>query len=290
MKEKFVVWNAKPGSLKRLEVIDAVLADYGRMGIRLTLRQLYYQLVSKNVMPNQQREYKRLGELLSNARLGGLVDWDVIEDRVRAPRSAGEADNIKDVVDYAVAGFRLRRWDAQPEYVELWCEKDALSSVLEPIVADLHVTLMVNRGYSSSTAMYDSAKRIERKRKGRRATVIYLGDFDPSGEDMVRDIDERFRTFGVDVNVSKLALTPHQVEHYKLPPNPAKLSDSRSPGFIARHGDESFEVDALPPEELQRLVRSAIEGRMDLKKYAAVKGTEDRQRARLTKMVNGLNL
>jgi hypothetical protein len=274
MKEAFVEWTPTPESRDRLRVIDGVLGQYGKMDIKLTLRQLFYQLVSKNVIPNSQREYKRLGELLSKARLAGLVDWKVIEDRVRQAERAAQWDSAAEYCN--PWQFRLPRWTKQPEYVELWCEKDALSSVLEPICDELHVTLMVNRGYSSSSAMYASAKRIAAAGAddGKLATIVYLGDFDPSGEDMVRDIRERMETFGVDVTVMKLALNPNQIKAYKLPPNPLKrdeaggLTDSRGQGFQAEHGSWSYEVDALPPEVLQKMVRSELVEHTDMDKYA----------------------
>lgn len=274
MKESYIDWEPSPESQRRLGEIGQVLRQYERMGIRLTLRQLYYQLVTKNIIRNEQREYKRLGTLLSKARLAGFVDWDIIEDRVRQAERAPQWETIQDIIDAASKQFRLPRWNDQPEYVELWCEKDALSSVLDPVCRELHVTLMVNRGYSSSSAMYESARRILREADGRETTVIYLGDFDPSGEDMVRDVRDRLAIFQVEAHVSKLALVPAQVAQYKLPPNPAKMSDSRASGFVARHGNSSYEVDALPPEVLQQLVRSAIEVRMDRAAYESVKTRE----------------
>lgn len=288
MKEGFIEWTPKPDSLQRLGQIGSVLTQYKQMRIKLTLRQLYYQLVSKNIVPNKQREYKNLGNLLSKARLAGLVDWEIIEDRVRQVEHAGEWSTIQSIVESAVATFRLPRWADQDQYVELWCEKDALSSVLDPICRDLHVPFMVNRGYSSSSAMYESSKRIEEAADGRDATIIYLGDFDPSGEDMVRDIRDRMRTFGITLDVTKLALTPDQIEEHDLPPNPAKMTDSRAEGFVAEHGSDSYEVDALPPEILQALVREAIEERMDLDKYEEVKAEEARLKTKLIKVAAGV--
>lgn len=289
MLEEFIKWKPTYDSQERLRRIGEILAQYEKLGIRLTLRQLYYQLVSKNVVRNHQREYKRLGELLSNARMGGRLDWDIIEDRVRFPQRAGEWSSIESVVYGAIGGFRLPRWGGQPNYVELWCEKDALSSVLAPIADDLHVVLMVNRGYSSTTAMYDAGKRILYHGQGRPVKILYLGDFDPSGEDMVRDIGERLRTFAwprnqqkaVDIEVRKLALTLDQVNGFNLPPNPAKITDSRAAGFIAKNGESSYEVDALPPDVLMKLVRASIEELMDMKLYEGVKRAENLERERV---------
>ena len=151
--EKFIEWNPKPESVELLGKVIKVVEDYKAMEITMTLRQLYYQLVSQNIVPNVQRAYKNLGSLLSKARLGGFVDWDAIEDRVRQPNLPSQWQSIQGIVDAAVRGFRLPRWADQPYYVELWCEKDALASVLEPVTDELHVTQMINRGYSSTSAM-----------------------------------------------------------------------------------------------------------------------------------------
>lgn len=282
-KEHFVDWNPDPQSIVRLGVINGILKEYRADNITLTLRQLYYQLVSKALIANSQREYKRLGNLLSKARLAGLVDWDAIEDRARQAVVWRSYDSIQQCAEEAAASFTLQRWKTQPEYVELWCEKDALSSVLEPICSELFTTLMVNRGYSSSSAMYESSKRITRKRTiwqgepddgeevQRPVTIIYLGDFDPSGEDMVRDIRDRLTTFGLeDFTVEKVALNPDQIKKWKLPPNPAKMSDSRAGAFVAEHGNLSYEVDAIPPKDLQAMVRRAIKEHMDIEAYNQV--------------------
>ncbi len=195
MKQKFKEVRFRPDSLERISKCNEIVADYQEQGLRLSLRQLYYQLVSRNIIPNVERSYKNLSGLVSDARLAGLMDWDAIEDRVRVPRSQSEWDNIPDLVESALESYRLRRWNDQKNYVELWVEKDALAGVLAPIAEEYHITLMVNRGYSSQSAMYESGGRFRRNRATTRARgqkrscyLLYLGDHDPSGEDMVRDI------------------------------------------------------------------------------------------------------
>lgn len=300
MKERFSNWKPTPESSSRLETINAIIEDYANDNITLTLRQLYYQLVSKVIIPNEQREYKRLGELLSKARLAGLVDWEAIEDRSRKAVVWRSYDSIQQCVQEAAHGFTLPRWRDQRVYVELWCEKEALSSVIRPICDELFSTLMVNRGYSSTSAMYESRERIERKRfdlsgNPRDVHIIYLGDFDPSGEDMVRDIRDRFDTFGVkNLDVTKLALSFDQVSRWKLPPNPLKknsaggLSDSRGAGFRAKHGGSSYEVDAIPPKDLQKMVRKAIMDHMDMDLYRGIVAEEKILTEKLVKAVAGI--
>lgn len=271
---------------------DQIVSDYQAQGFRLTLRQLYYVLVARNTLPNVPRSYPNLSSLISDARLAGRIDWDAIEDRIRIPVHPPEFANLEDLVQAALASFRLPRWEGQTHYVELWVEKDALAGVLQPLALESHATLLVNRGYSSTSAMYDAHTRFaEKEAQGYDCTLFYLGDFDPSGEDMVRDISDRFIMFGVDVAVQKLALTKAQIHQYNLPPNPAKRTDPRARAFIARHGASSWEVDALPPEILQQIIRRAFEGVLDrslLEKVLAREATEkDTLRRALEHIRNG---
>jgi hypothetical protein len=244
-------------ALARIATCNQIIEEYLGQALRLTLRQLYYQLVTRNVIANVEREYKNLSTLVSDARLAGLMDWAAIEDRVRRPHVQPQFENLGELVDAALDSYRLPRWRGQDVYVELWVEKDALAGVLAPLAREFHVTMMVNRGYSSQSAMYEAANRfIDSEKPGK---CLYLGDHDPSGEDMVRDIRDRLDMFEADVTVEKLALTMEQVRAYTPPPNPAKMTDPRATDYIAEHGNESWEVDALPPEVLSGIIRERFE-------------------------------
>jgi hypothetical protein len=275
-----------PDAAKLLAQCIEIIEGYMKRGLRLTLRQTYYQCVVRNLFPNSERSYKKLSGLLSDARLAGLVDWEAIEDRVRVPVMPTEFSNLRELAEAAIASYRLPRWAGQDYYVELWVEKDALSGVLRPLAREFHVAMLVNRGYSSQSAMYDSATRFCRARDdGKDCLLCYLGDHDPSGEDMVRDIRDRLRMFGAEVTVEKIGLTMEQVEEYDPPPNPAKLTDPRSSGYVEKHGNESWEVDALPPEVLDALIRKAIGGVLDTDRMDAVQDREEVDKARLRKAV-----
>ena len=269
---------------------EEIINNYMEQGLKLTLRQLYYQLVTRNTIENKERSYKNLGVLVSNARLAGLLDWDAIEDRVRRPRAPSEFESLSDLADAALNSYRLPRWRDQKTYAELWVEKDALAGVLEPLASAFHVTLMVNRGYSSQTAMRDGALRFRYwERKGRELHLFYLGDHDPSGEDMVRDIRDRFSMFGVgEIEVNKIALTMDQVRQYNPPPNPAKMSDPRARKYVDEHGDESWEVDALSPAVLAGLIREAFLGIVNLPLMERIKKQEERDKKDLRKAVEKL--
>jgi len=179
----------------RLEVINSIIGEYADKGYSLTLRQLYYQLVARKVIPNKDTEYSRLSTLLSKARLSGKVDWDAIEDRIRQPRLPYWVRSPEEAIENELKMYRLDRMEGQSQYVEVWTEKDALSGVLYPVTHKYHIRLMVNRGYSSVTAMYDAFNRMyPYLKEGIPTKIIYLGDHDPSGVDMIRDIEDRLLT------------------------------------------------------------------------------------------------
>jgi hypothetical protein len=279
--EKFTEKNFHGASLERIQVANEIVDKYQAMGLRLTLRQLFYQFVSHYDYPNTQKAYKVLGSVINDARLAGLLDWDAIEDRGRQPKSVGEWPSIDVLADDAVRQFRLPRWDGQEHYVELWVEKDALAGVLKPISYEQHVTLMVNKGYSSQSAMYAAAQRFLYKEADYHCVLLYLGDHDPSGEDMVRDIRSRLRMFGASVEVLKVALTMDQIRQYKPPPNPTKMTDARASGYVAKYGRQSWEVDALDPDVLVQLIRDELDQLVDRQKMDRVIAAETKQKKAL---------
>jgi hypothetical protein len=261
------------------KVID-IVESYQQAGYRMTLRQLYYQLVAKNIIANKLSEYSKLSVLLTDARMYGLIDWDFIEDRVRVRKMASEFADIPELIDVAISSYRRQRWDDQEYYVEVIVEKNALIGVLDPICRDYHVSIFPNVGYGSTTVIHELAERFEQK-QDKKCILLYFGDHDPSGEDMVRDIKNRLDIFEVDVEVIKVALTIEQVQQYNLPPNPAKMSDPRASNYVAEHGSNSWELDALPPNVLVDLLTNAIEEYIDMDKYTAVRELEEKEKQQL---------
>jgi hypothetical protein len=261
-----------------------VVTSYQQQGYRLTLRQLYYQLVVQNIFANQQKNYAKLSDLLGEARMSGLCDWNVIEDRIRVPKFPNEWENINDAMKTIIEVYRRKRWNTQNNYVEVWVEKDALSGVLLPITNEYHVHLMVNRGYSSISAMHDASIRFRiAEQDNKECYLLYVGDLDPSGEDMVRDIKDRLGELWANVDVNKIALNREQVDEFSLPPNPAKTTDPRSRGFIDEHGESSWEVDAMPPASLDSLLREKLEELLDREAYDAVIELEEEDKSEMEK-------
>jgi hypothetical protein len=305
-REQFRTTNFRPDTAAFIDVCNEIIKEYQEQGLRLTLRQLYYQCVARDLFPgsrtwirdaagkwvsdpdgtiNADPNYKWLGSILADGRYAGMIDWDAIEDRGRQPDPLNQWNSIRSLVRGALQAFRLPRWEGQDCYVELWVEKEALAGVLEPLANEHHVVLSVNKGYSSASAMYAAAERFKAQDDGgdRRLVLLYLGDHDPSGEDMVRDIADRLHEFGADVGVKKIALNMDQVRQYRPPPNPAKMSDSRAKAYVAKFGTKSWEVDALPPDVLAALIRSAFLEVLDRDKYDAVIEREEMLKLKLVK-------
>lgn len=263
MKEQFDYFSklSKSNSIL-LTTINDILEEYKNDGYVLTLRQLYYQLVSKDIIPNNDKEYAKLSNILKKGRMCGIVDWAAIEDRVRVPKIPYYVDDIDDAINDTIRQYRLDRMKGQPRKVEIWVEKDALSNVLYRVSSKYHIRLMVNRGYSSVSAMYDAFKRLNNN-----DVILYFGDHDPSGMDMIRDVKERLNEFGLQIDVKPVALNMDQINEFNPPPNPAKITDPRAKWYINKYGPTSWELDALPPKELIRLTENAVQSIIDIDVY-----------------------
>jgi len=243
--------NAETSEIKA--VIHAVLEANHPM----TVRQIYYQLVARQVVENRQAQYQAISTLLVRMRQSGEVPWDYVEDRNRRPRTAQMWDASAELLEAVHGAYRRDVWTEQEHYFEMWLEKDALSGIFEDVLRPFGITLNVGRGYDGWSSIRNAAERI--KAQDKPSTIYYWGDFDPSGEDMHRSLIERLAFFDCHPEIVKVGLTKQQIEEYNLPSDPAKTTDSRRAGFVERHGDLSVELDALPVDVLRRLIRSTIE-------------------------------
>lgn len=252
------------GSLEVIAQANAICAEYRAQGFDLTLRQLYYQFVSRDLIANKDTEYKRLGNIVNQARLAGLLDWNYIVDRTRNLRALGHWTSPADIIGSAAASFRTDRWASQKYRPEVWIEKDALVGVIEGVCERNDVPYFSCRGYTSQSEVWAAGQRLARYiRRGQTPIIFHLGDHDPSGKDMTRDITDRLELFMGGLEVDRLALNWEQIELYEPPPNPAKLTDSRAEGYIQEYGDESWELDALAPTVIDALIQDAIDNVRD---------------------------
>ncbi len=282
MIEKFEQARMRKGTLSKLEQINSIIKEYVKDDYKLTLRQLYYQLVSRDIIPNDVKEYDRLSTLLTKGRMVGIVDWDAIEDRLRVPYIPYWVTGTKDAINEAISRYRLDRQRGQDVYIEVWVEKDALSGVLRRVTEHYHINLMVNRGYGSTTAMYDAYRRY----MGKNVKILYLGDHDPSGLDMIRDIGERISyMLDGDFTIEPVALTMEQIREYNLPENPAKETDTRAKDYIEKWGHSSWEVDALNPQTLNNLVSFNIESSIDMELFHSIIEQEKADKIKLSNLI-----
>lgn len=282
-REQFIEKTFRGSTLRIIEKANEIIAEYQAMGYSLTLRQLYYQFVARALIPNKQSEYKRLGDIVNNARLAGLTDWSAIEDRTRNVRSSPMWSSPQSILDAVAAQYKENPWDDQPYAPEVWIEKDALIGVIEPICTRMRVPYFACRGYTSQSEQYRAGKRFAQAiRNGKRPVVFHFGDHDPSGLDMTRDNGDRLRMFARrGVMVKRLALNMDQIEEHNPPPNPAKETDARFAEYAAEYGEESWELDALDPPVIEGLIQAALDEIIDPDAWKVVIDREDAARGDL---------
>jgi hypothetical protein len=275
--------NFRRASLEMIERVNRIVAAYQAQGFMLTLRQVYYQLVARGIIENTERSYKNVGALVNDGRMAGLIDWHAIEDRTRNVRANSHWTTPEDIIKSAAYSYAIEKWNDQPYRVEVWIEKDALVGVIGGICVELDVPYFSCRGYTSQSEMWTGAMRLKRHIKaGQKPVVLHLGDHDPSGIDMSRDIRERLELFiGRPIEFRRLALNRDQIETYSPPPNPAKITDSRAAEYIAQHGAESWELDALEPAVLERLIRDNVLHFRDAALWSAATDRESREKREL---------
>jgi hypothetical protein len=282
-------------TLALIQQANVIIADYAAQGFELTLRQTYYQFVARNVLPNTEKSYKLLGDAISDGRLSGLIDWNAIVDRTRHVRENSHWSGPSEIVTACSKQFKMDKWGNQENRVIVLIEKDALVGVIEPTCRALDVPCLSCRGYTSQTEMWNMGQRLcDWLDDGKTPHVLHFGDHDPSGIDMSRDIQDRLNLFVAHEHeqdafvFDRLALNMDQIRKYKPPPNPAKVTDSRAEGYIAKYGRESWELDALEPKVLVALVEDAILAIRDDDAWKEAEKREDRFREMLASTAAGL--
>lgn len=250
----------RANTLALIDEANLIVTEYQSSGFSLTLRQLYYQMVARTILPNKQSEYKRLGSIINDARLAGLVDWHAIVDRTRSLRGNSHWDSPVSIVRSARQSYLMDKWRDQPYRVEAWIEKDALVGVIQRVCRELDVNYFSCRGYASASSVWRAGGRLASYLdKNQNPLVLFLSDHDPSGIDMQRDLQERLSRFaGAWIEVKRIALTMDQIDQYGPPPNPAKVTDSRYKNYAWQHGNKSWELDALEPQVLVDLIEEEV--------------------------------
>ena len=247
-------------TLERIAQANEIIDNYEAQGYSLTLRQLYYQFVSRDLIPNRQEEYNKLGTLINRGRMAGLISWTAIEDRGRNLKGLQTFTHPNQALESVQRSYRRDLWADQHWRPEVWVEKQALEGVVGGVCSKLRIDFYATKGYNSQSEQWRAGQRFARYiQKGQRPIVFHLGDHDPSGLDMTRDNRDRLSLFaGTPVTVQRLALNMDQIEELRPPPNPAKDTDSRFEEYRSEFGDSSWELDALDPKYIERLIEKNV--------------------------------
>jgi hypothetical protein len=287
--ERYKRFRFQDKVLDLIATMQEIIAEYQAQGFVLTVRQLYYQLVARDIIENSQKSYKRITSIANDARLAGMLDWDAIEDRTRDFVRRQRWVSGAHILEAAASSYHIDMWFRQPRRVFCIIEKEALVGVLSPTCQSLDVPILAARGYPSCTVLREFAiEDLIPYLDEQDITVLHLGDHDPSGIDMTRDLQERISMFArSNIELVRVALNMEQIHERKPPPNPAKSTDSRFAGYVELYGDESWELDALPPDYLVELVKGEIEQRIDSDQWEADKRIVSHTQARIREAAKG---
>lgn len=274
------------------EIIIEVQQIISEFQTSLTLRQIFYQLVSKHIMPNNVSSYKRLSRILVKARHNGDIEWNDMEDRTR--RTTGGDIEEKAPEDYFENAryylencweyFELPKWLNQPKYVEVWFEKQALEGIFDSGTSPHQIVQLACKGYSSHDVGFRLAERL-RLQEDKEIHLLYFGDWDPSGIDIYRFIQDMAEMFNLDIQFERIAITQDQIATYNIPPMMAKSTDSRFAKFVAEHGTDVVELDALRPDVLVNLIKESVEKHFNFDIYAEVKNQEENAQSEIKRMI-----
>lgn len=286
MREAFTKIAFRTKTLKLIDQANEIIGEFRARGFTLTVRQLYYQFVARDLIANTPQNYERVASVVDDARKAGLIDWRAIEDRTRFLRRIPDFADPQAWLDNEIEGYAEDIWRDQDYYAEVWVEKDALLGVIEGACNELRVPYFACRGYPSSSELYKAGKRLARIRDaGRWPIVFYLGDHDPSGLQMgVENAPNALETYSRshDIEVRHVALTRDQIDEHDPPANYAKESDSRFNWYQETTGlDESWELDALDPDVIDAVIRSNVEDILDRAKFDRNVAAETANRNRL---------
>lgn len=285
-----IIYTTKRLSKKRRDMInkiDNIISEYSAKGIQLTVRQCYYQCVSRGIMHNNSASYTKISELIADGRLAGLLDWDAIEDRTRYTRENSHWISPKEIIDDAVEMYQIDTRATQPIYVECWIEKDSLVSILEETCRRLDVPCCSCRGFPSITMLHEASQRFQ---EHDHSVLLYAGDHDPSGLTIPESIKKAFNQFGVDVDFRRIGITLDQIASLDLVPFPAKVQDKNFKKYVETTGQfQAWELDALPPEMLSAMFENEINSLTDFDKLKQLQRLEQADRLQLAEIRNSLS-
>lgn len=256
-------------------LLEILAADHPQ-----TVRGTFYQATVRGIVDKTEGGYRTVQRALVLLRERGLLPFGYIADSTRWMRKPRSFDGLEDALRDSWRHYRRSLWTSQRVNVEVWVEKDALAGVLFEVTGEWDVPLMVTKGYASLTFLHSSAAAIAASEK---PTHIYqFGDYDPSGEDIARDVERKLRKYApaAEIHFERVAVTPEQISEWNLPTRPTKATDTRSKGFKG----ESVELDAIPAKTLKALVRQCIERHVDEDILERTRDIEDAERESLERI------
>jgi hypothetical protein len=294
-------------SAAKVPMLEAVLAvlEERRDFWPLTDRQIHYALLNdpplihaskpESRYANNVRSYKALIDLVTRARLEKIIPFRAIHDPTRPvvvwTVHRGVTTFIREQFDDFLKGYYRDLLQSQPNHIEIVGEKNTIDNIIRPVAMEYCIPLTLGRGYSSLPPRYEMAQRFWGSGK-ERLVLLVLSDFDPEGEDIAHSFARSLRDdFDVgEIDAIKVALTADQVAEMNLPTlMKAKESSSRFDKFVERHGDDVFELEAVPPERLQEILREAIDNVLDMEAFNAEVDAEKRDAARLDGLRSSLS-
>ena len=247
------------------------------------MRSVFYQAASVHkLVAKEESGYAKICDDLAKMRRSGAMPYEWLADNTRWQRKPATFDGPEHALQTAATEYRKNLWVEADCYVEIWLEKDALSGVIMPVTSLYDVPLMVARGYASLSFLYGAAEEI--KAVGVPSYIYHLGDFDPSGVNAAQKIEQTLREMAPDAEIhfQRLAVSEKQIDDWKLPTRPTKKKDPRAKKF---GHDFSVELDAINPNQLRDLVKSAIEHHLPADQLKIMQEAEESERQFLTGLV-----
>jgi len=264
---------------------DAIIETVQEVEPPVTIRQLFYALQSRGRIALTRQAYRQVQHLTAWLRYEGVIPYDWFVDRTRRPDELSTWADSTDYLDTVRQAYRKNLWEGQSDYVEIWLEKDALSSFFANITRQYLVTLMVCRGFSSISFLYEAAMDLSRIEKP--IYIYFFGDHDPSGRNIESKVVESLGRHGVELDeFLRVAILPEDIEEYKLPPALAKKSDPRYSKFVQEYGTNAVELDALPPKELRKRISDCIVQHIDVDEWRRLRVIEKEEQALLARIAD----
>jgi hypothetical protein len=270
----------------RSKLIQETIRDiFVEQNPKLTVRQIYYALTVRGVIPKTENGYHQVCYHLRVMRERDFIPYWWIADNTRYHLKPQTDRGLVAAVERWQESYRRDLWANQPDYVEIWVEKDALAGVISPVTQEYDVPLYVARGYSSMTFLYDAAASL--KNIGKPAYIYHFGDYDPSGVDAANKIKEGLLRYGANIHFERIAVTPEQIVAFNLPTRETKQTDPRAKKWGHK---PSVELDALSAPVLRELVGRCIKRHVDTALLATTLLAEQLERNTLEEMVKNFVL